>query len=239
MNNKLLIFGLILIALGMILWLNSMSILHLSGDDFAGILAPMALIGVGIWLMVRKHRRKIPAQNPPQPQNAFTAPPAPENPGSAFETPTQDPRFASWGATAANHDPKVSAQPGFSNLGRVKYDKFIGDMYIDCVGIDMQNVEVAVFVGDIEIKLHGATLAPGLNRMIISGFIGDVRILVPPDMAVFAQSSNFIGDANLMGRHSSGVGSTIDAQTLNYKSAESKLYIASNFFIGDIRVYVV
>jgi hypothetical protein len=227
MNNKLLIFGLILIAVGMILWLNSMSVLHLSGDQIAGSLFPLALIGVGVWLMFRKRRPRSPETGPSQPDITFTAPPPPQPSTHTFD------------AAAPGQAPRVAAQPGFSSLGRIKYDKFIGDMYVDCAGIDMQNVEVAVFIGDIEVKLHGAALAPGLNRMVISGFIGDVRVLVPPDMAVFAQSSNFIGDANLMGRHSSGIGATIDAQTANYKTSESKLYIASNFFIGDIRVYVV
>jgi len=112
-------------------------------------------------------------------------------------------------------------------------------MYVDCSGIELQNVEIGNFLGDVEVKLHGGNLAPGLNRMIISGFIGDVRVLVPQGMAVFAQSSNFIGDIEMMGKRSSGFGNSLDAQTANYAEAESKLYIASNHFIGDVQVYVI
>jgi predicted membrane protein len=94
-------------------------------------------------------------------------------------------------------------------------------------------------IGDIEVKLHGSKLAPGLNRMVISGFIGDVRVLAPPGMAVFAQCSSFIGDIELFGQRVSGFGNNIDGQTPDYDEAESKLYIASNSFIGDARIYVV
>jgi predicted membrane protein len=58
-------------------------------------------------------------------------------------------------------------------------------------------------------------------------------------MAVFTQSSNFIGDIEMMGRRSSGVGNSLEAQTPGYNEAEAKLYIATNHFIGDVRVYVV
>jgi lia operon protein LiaF len=131
----------------------------------------------------------------------------------------------------------AAADPGKSN--RARYNKFIGDMFVDCGGVDLQNVEIGSFIGDVEIKLHGGKLARGLNRMIVSGFIGDVRVLVPEGMAVFCQSSNFIGDIEMMGKRSSGFGNSIDAQTPNYSEAEAKLYIASNHFIGDVRVYIV
>ena len=58
-------------------------------------------------------------------------------------------------------------------------------------------------------------------------------------MAVLAQSSSFIGDIEMMGRRSSGFGNSLDAQTSGYADAQAKLYIATNHFIGDVRVYVV
>jgi lia operon protein LiaF len=157
-----------------------------------------------------------------------------------FRSSGQSQQWSSGQSSGWDHQAnRTSQQPAYATMGKRKYEKFFGDVFIDCNGVELQHMEVSVFTGDVEIKLHGAILAPGLNRMIISGFIGDVRILVPPDMAVFTQASNFIGDSDLMGRRSSGFGSTLDAQTANYGAAERKLYIASNFFIGDIKVYIV
>jgi lia operon protein LiaF len=121
----------------------------------------------------------------------------------------------------------------------VKYSNVFGDLNITCENIDMRNVEVSGFLGDIEVMLRQAKLGPGLSRMVISGFIGDVRVMVPTGMAVFASGSNFIGDLNLFGRQSTGFGNSLDGQTQNYATSEQKLYVAINTFIGDVRVIEV
>jgi lia operon protein LiaF len=110
-------------------------------------------------------------------------------------------------------------------------------MFIDCNGVSVQNVEVSAGFGDLEIKLHGVILGEGLNRLIISSFIGDIRIMAPSDMAVFTHCSNFVGDVEVMGKRASGFGNSIDAQTANYQDSDRKLYVACNSFIGDIKIY--
>ena len=75
--------------------------------------------------------------------------------------------------------------------------------------------------------------------MIFSGFIGDIRIMIPRDFAVFAHCSNFIGDIDVVGRRASGFGNNIDWQSDNYESADSKLYIAANNFLGDVKIFLV
>ena len=123
--------------------------------------------------------------------------------------------------------------------GRIKYSKILGDIYVDCQGIKLQNIVVSMGVGDIEMKLHGGTLEPGLNRMIVTGFVGDIRILIPEDMPVFVHSSCLIGDIHLFGNTTSGFSNDLDGQTADYNSSENKLYIAINHFIGDIKVHTV
>jgi lia operon protein LiaF len=112
-------------------------------------------------------------------------------------------------------------------------------MYIDCNGINLQNVEVSMGVGDVDIRLAGGRLSEGLNRMVISGFVGDVVILAPKDMPLFIHTSAFVGDVDLLGRRGSGFGNTLDHQTENYPGATAKLYIAINCFISDIRVFYI
>ncbi|MCK4656694.1 MAG: cell wall-active antibiotics response protein, partial [candidate division Zixibacteria bacterium] len=135
--------------------------------------------------------------------------------------------------------PRVSEAPRTETPGKLKYSKLLGDMLINLNGRSLVSVEMSSGIGDVEVRLHGAQLGPGLNRMVISGFIGDIRVFVPMDMPFFASCSNFIGDLELTDRRTSGFGNNIDFQTDDYSSAERKLYIAAHNFIGDIKVHKV
>jgi lia operon protein LiaF len=229
MNLRTIIFGVILILGGLILLGNRLEFFYISMRDVFQFFFPVALIFLGFWLIVRRHRiersqaqaGRVEGTGQERSSQPETEPPVPpEVIGREEQTGT-------------------SQRATSSVKGKRRYSKTLGDIFIDFEGIEIQTVEVSSVIGDIEIKLHGGTLSPGLNRMVISGFIGDVRILVPIDMPVFAQCSSFIGDIELLGRRTSGFGNNIDGQTANYEEAESKLYIASNTFIGDARIYTV
>ena len=141
-------------------------------------------------------------------------------------------------SSRSGSEPPMAMIANYSD-GKIKFSKLLGDMVIDLRDQPVQNVEVSMGVGDLEIRLHGAKLQGGLSRMIVSNFLGDIRILVPVGMAVFAHCSNFIGDIEVLGRRSSGFGNNLDAQSGDYAAAETRLYIAANLFIGDIRIYYV
>ena len=239
MDKKTSIFGIILVVLGVLLLFSRFEI-HLFQFLF-----PAALIVLGVWFIWRKNSKDTSI--PPPPNGYYRAPsstatpgmppgpgmppppitphdpmaPPPPPPGSSYQSPTRPAAF-----------PQVDG-------GKVKYSKFLGDMFIECQNINMQNVEISMFAGDLQINLRGGKLAPGLNRMIVSGFLGDIMIFVPQGLPVFVHCSGFVGDLDLMGRRSSGFGNTLDAQTAEYDSTDAKLYIAVNNFIGDVRVYSI
>jgi len=248
MSNRTIFFGLLLIILGMVFLGRSMDLFHFSIGDLFGMFVPIAFIALGIWLILRRKGSPRPQQwqppgEPPPVNASYGAQAGATTTGQAqpegAPTGSADPSAAPRTEKAKEEAARISAMPNYGSSGKLKYDKFLGDMFIDCANVNLQNIEVSSFVGDIEIKLHGGSLAPGLNRMVISGFIGDVRILVPREMAVYIQASNFIGDVEIMGRNTSGFGNNLDAQTTNYQAAEAKLFIASNQFVGDVRAYVV
>ena len=237
MSRKKLIIGLVLIAVGIMMLSATLDMFYFSFRDFFTYALPLALMAIGIWLILRGRGRQAADEQARRHAQAFTKEVKPDwiaSGDSDFE-----PSASASASTGPTSGEKNKPRPSAGPSDRIKYSKFIGDTYVDCQDIDLQNVEISSFIGDVEVKLHGGRLGPGLNRMIISGFIGDVRVLVPQGMAVFAQSSNFIGDIEMMGRRSAGFGNNLDAQTPNYADAESKLYIANNHFIGDVRVYVV
>jgi predicted membrane protein len=238
MTGRKWIIGLILIVLGLLLLGQTLGFMFFSLRQILGYFFPLLLIALGLWLLARSRGREQADR-----VSATAGSPFPEQPSTASGRRAVSPLTPA--ADLPNMPPPIkeathiSATPAPGKGHKTRYNKFIGDMFVDCSGVDLQSVEIGSFIGDVEIKLHGGKLAPGLNRMIVSGFIGDVRVLVPEGMAVFCQGSNFIGDIEMMGRRSSGFGNSLDAQTPNYNDADAKLYIASNHFIGDVRVYIV
>jgi hypothetical protein len=233
MSNRKIIVGFALVVLGLLLLMRTLGIYLFDFGDFMRVAFPLLLVGLGIWMIRRRSYPTEPGDHDREVKIEVSVgdDPTPHFTGSDNVGPMPPPPPRS--------EPRTSEQPHDRRPGKLRYHKLIGEMFIDCGGVDLQDVEISNFLGDIEVKLHGGKLASGLNRMVISGFIGDVRVLVPQGMPVFAQSSNFIGDLEIMGRRSSGFGNNLDAQTSDYGEADAKLYIASNHFIGDVRVYVV
>ncbi len=224
MRGKVSLGGVILIIIGVLLLLNS---LHIHVSSF---IAPLILLSTGIWLIYRRRSREHAGAHFQYTVHSGTADPGVFH-GATTNAPT--------GPDPAVFDQTWTATPPHLEGSKVKYSKFIGDMYIDCNNISLQNAEVSMFVGDLQVNLRGAKLETGLNRLIISSFVGDVQIFVPQAMAVYVHCSGFAGDVDVLGKRTSGFGNNFDSQTDNYASSESKLYIATNNFIGDIRVYQV
>ncbi|MFZ5981050.1 MAG: cell wall-active antibiotics response protein LiaF [Candidatus Zixiibacteriota bacterium] len=238
-NKKIPIFGLLLVAVGFLLVLNTLNIFYFTFGDFIRFIVPVGFIVLGIWLIIRKKRQEQVYQteanyqhyaneqarsvHTESPLAGATPPPPPPPPGGAYTS----------GQTAS------FSHPSLQETGSLKYSKSFGDMFIDGNNISLQNILVSMGVGDIEIKLHGGILKSGLNRIVVTGFVGDIRIMVPPDMPVYVHSSCLVGDIELFGSKTSGFSNDLDGQTANYNAAENKLYIAINHFIGDIRVIIV
>lgn len=244
-GNK--IFGIILIFVGFILLGKTYNLFYIDFGDIIKAIFPLGLVALGIWMIIRRKRMeqkldetsrfyeqqaKFNHTNPPEPQ-----PPQPERENKKPDD-SSDLHVNFIDARTARQE-QTSQNPNYDPSGKLKYDKFIGDMFIDLNNQNAQNVEVSMFIGDIEMKLTGANLVDGLNRIIISSFIGDIRIYVPRGTAVFCHNSNFIGDIEAFGRRASGFGNSLDSQTPNYDSSAQKVYIATNIFIGDIKIFEV
>ncbi|MCK4632386.1 MAG: cell wall-active antibiotics response protein [candidate division Zixibacteria bacterium] len=234
MSNGAKIFGFILIVFGVLLVSRTFGLFYFGiGDLFRHIL-PIGLMALGLWMIIRKKKKLdcIDAEYRAQESGAtFSA--------STSGQPEPPPASGTGPESAQPYTTSTGEQPFYREAGRLKYSKFIGDMNINCTNLSLENIEVSSVIGDVDVNLTGGKLGEGLNRMIFSGFIGDIRIMIPKDFAVFAHCSNFIGDIDVVGRRASGFGNNIDWQSDNYDSADSKLYIAANNFLGDIKIFQV
>ncbi|PWB69238.1 hypothetical protein C3F09_10420 [candidate division GN15 bacterium] len=231
MTKNSTIWGGVLILLGLLLLLNSLRI------NLFHFVLPLGLIVLGGWLVYRKTR----AEEQPKHSAHYTY-----NSEQGIYTATVTSSEGTTRASATVHttgpssdQPRHTTEEAKVFGDKVKYSKFLGDMFITCENVNLQNVEISIFIGDLEINLAGGKLQPGLNRVIVSGFLGDCLVLIPKDMPVHVHCSGFIGDVELLGKRGSGFGNTLDSETPEYTAATSKLYVAVNNFIGDIRVFRV
>lgn len=233
-----LIWGIILVAVGVILLGETTGLF--SAEALFGTLIPIAMVVIGIWLISRrKSAEDNPQYAPPPPPPPFSSPQAPSEPNAqSWQSQTTNrPPDNSQTSAGERESKRISQSPEPDGSGKVRYSKTFGDIFIDCSGVSLQNIEVSAGIGDLEIRLHGGVLSDGLNRLIISSFVGDIRITASPEMAIFTHCSNFVGDVEVMGKRASGFGNSIDGQTPNYQDSDRKLYIACNSFIGDIKIY--
>lgn len=238
-NNKIL-FGTILILLG----------LYFIGRELGlysfDTILPFIFIAIGVWLIVRRRNHELKSEQQTFEQNEqqdsrFGDPSSSDPESFASQQSEQDTNY-SYHSSEPNYSQKkasINSQEYEEVNGKIKYNKFIGDMVIDLNERSLQDIEVSTFIGDTDILVQGAILSKGLNRIIVSGFIGDSKIFVPKDMAVFVNTSNFIGSIEACGRKSSSLGNNIECQSENYNSSENKVYIAVNCFIGDIKIVSV
>lgn len=215
-----------MILVGLLLLLRSLDLFYFDFDDVIRIFIPLFVIGLGIWLLLRKKHQETVSEQTEYDYAKYSGPQQPPPFQSAASA--TDAQFTTAGET-------TGTGPGL----RTRYNKTFGDMYIDCTGVNMENVEVSCSFGDTEIKVHGGILEDGLNRLIISGFLGDIRVMVPADLAVMAHVTSTAGDVEMLGRRASGFGNNIDGQTANYQTADKKLFIAINTFLGDVKILLV
>lgn len=251
------ILGFFLIFLGVILLGNSLDLFDVSFDDFFSHLFPFILIGFGVWMILRRRKKEqdininIHAEkfekvhddlnNFSEKMDDFSQKVEDTFRQSSYTSPDPN-KYAQNQSDSKHSSHSQNEQESHSyskQNGKIKYNKALGDMFVDCAGINMQNVEVSMGIGEVEMKLHNGVFEDGLNRLIISCFIGDIRIYVPQSLEVFANCSNFIGDIEAVGERTSGFGNSVESQTLNYDKADKKLYIAANNFIGDIKIHII
>ncbi len=246
MSNKKTTFGIVLVIIGLLLLLRSLDIIYFTFGSLTRNLMPVALIVLGVWLIMRKRKQEeqiratYRAESKAQfgssaQQTTYTSSTAHHHKDTAFTHSPRPDEFVSPDATFTSQSYSYHQQWN----DKIRFSKGFGDLSINCNNMNLHNVEISIGFGDVEINLHGGKLSEGLNRLIISGFLGDIRILVPKEMEVFVHASNFLGDLVILDRRSDGFGNNLDVQTVNYNEASNKLYIAANCFLGDIKVIVV
>lgn len=114
--------------------------------------------------------------------------------------------------------------------------KFIGDSTCDDYTGDVDGINFSHFIGDMELNLKNATFKQGENKIIISSFIGDIKVAVPSEVAVRVHCSSAFGDFQVFDRKDEGIFNSFKYSTSDYDSADKKIVFHCSSFIGDMKI---
>lgn len=173
-----------------------------------------------------------PSQDPVQNPGEHVAP--------RWETPVQEAKRDGSSNGAERWDGREAAFSHASDAHRTTRNEsgFVGDVYLGHDYWKLENMNISLFIGDTVLDLTKADIPSGTTKLVISIFIGDVKIFIPADADVEASvvSSSFVGDKMVFEQRDEGLFKSISMKTPDYDQADKKLHIVVSQFIGDLMV---
>lgn len=112
----------------------------------------------------------------------------------------------------------------------------LGDTTIGRRAWELRELGIQKGIGDTRIDLTSASIIDREGRIGVSGWIGDVDVLVPPQLALRAQGSVLIGSITILGRGADGFFRELAYVTDDFDSAEKRVSIDINLGVGDISI---
>ena len=132
-------------------------------------------------------------------------------------------RYFSW-------DEKVEIKEGN------KYSKAFGDLKIDAAGINPHGMDVEMGFGDLDVNLTKASFSDQENVVHLALGFGDIRVWIPSEVKAKISTSCGVGDIDVLGRTTDGLGKSSDYQDEGYDSAQKRLRIHAKIGFGDIKI---
>lgn len=98
------------------------------------------------------------------------------------------------------------------------------------------DLEVWSLVGNVRLDLGEAHLPDGETEFRIISFVGDTRVLVPPDVGVAVSSTGFVGDVWIFDQKYGGVLSPVSYTSEDYATSQRRIHVETISFVGTTRV---
>lgn len=96
--------------------------------------------------------------------------------------------------------------------------------------------EIWIGVGNVRLDMTDANIPAGETLIRLFGFVGDVRLLVPESIGVSVSSTSFVTDARVLGQRRDSFLTPIHFASKGYETAEHKVRLEMNYFVGNLRV---
>ena len=91
-------------------------------------------------------------------------------------------------------------------------------------------------LGDFQLDLSHARLREGETRLAIFGGVGEIQVLVPESVPVDIEGQVSVGEVRIFGRESSGLERSLSYRSDGYAEAPRRLHIEMVMRMGDITV---
>ncbi len=112
--------------------------------------------------------------------------------------------------------------------------KLIGDIRRR-QGDKVQNEEIWVGIGDVDLFLTDADVPTGETRLRMVGFVGDIDLRIPEDVGLSITSLAFVTEAKMFGEKKSHIATPYEYVSPGYAEAERKIRLETTFFVADMK----
>ena len=117
-----------------------------------------------------------------------------------------------------------------------KQSKFIGEFKTDFAGEEIGDIDLSIFIGELNADLTQSKFLDGKNNLHVSMGIGETTVRIPADIPVRVSAQIFAGEINYDEQKNSGVFPKLDHADDGYDSAERKLHILMDGFVGEMSI---
>lgn len=101
---------------------------------------------------------------------------------------------------------------------------------------DVGNEEIWIFVGDVELDLTEASLAPGESKIRIFGLVGEVTVTLPEELPVSLSLYAILTDGTVYGKKQEQFVTPLQLESEGYRAAADRVKLESFFVVNSLKV---
>ncbi|GAE30382.1 cell wall-active antibiotics response protein LiaF [Alkalihalobacillus hemicellulosilyticus] len=101
---------------------------------------------------------------------------------------------------------------------------------------ELRDMTVWNGIGEVRLDLSRAIIPEGETVVIVQGFIGEVQVYIPDDLAVSVQASTILGEVAVLHERHSGINPNLSITTKGYKESSRRVKLILSTSIGEVKV---
>lgn len=99
-----------------------------------------------------------------------------------------------------------------------------------------KDLEVWSFVGNVRLDMSASPPPEGETEFRVMSFVGDTRVVVPPEVGVAVSSTGFVGDVWIDGQKYGGILTPVTYSSERYDDMARRVRLEIVSFIGTTRI---